>query len=156
MLSLNQNTSYLENLQNSWEAIDPFMIGHPSKSTHQQCTWVILIMHNWFAFQILQYERRTLSILWQWTYFSDDGGHRLLPSPVIDARTELMFKLMKMAGIPYCVHSPNYLGMISMALWQTSHTCKSWTMQSGVPEGVLISSNAMVSLSLLWHTTTLV
>jgi hypothetical protein len=29
-------------------------------------------------------------------------------------------------------------------------------MQSGVPEGVLISSNAMVSLSLLWHTTTLV
>jgi hypothetical protein len=60
-----------------------------------------------------------------------------------------MFKLMKMAGIPYCVHSPNYLGMISMALWQTSHTCKSWTMQSGVPEGAPISSNAMVSLSLL-------
>jgi hypothetical protein len=60
-----------------------------------------------------------------------------------------MFKLIKMAGIPYCVHSPNYLGMILMALWQSSHTCKSWKMQSGVPEGVLISSDAMASLSLL-------
>jgi hypothetical protein len=63
----------------------------------------------------------------------------VLPSPLIDARTELLFKLMKMAGIPYGVHSPNYLGMILMALWQSSHTCKSWKMQSGVPEGVLIS-----------------
>ncbi len=52
--------------------------------------------------------------------------------------------------------SLSHLGMISMALWQTSHTCKSWKMQSGVPEGVLISSNAMISLSLLCHTTTLV
>ncbi len=45
------------------------------KVNRQQCTHVILIMHNWFAFQILQYERRTLSILWQWTYFRDDEGH---------------------------------------------------------------------------------
>ncbi len=85
-----------------------------------------------------------------WTWFSDWQA-RLLVSPIVHARTNTIFKVMKVTGIPHCDGSPNYFWNELCGSVEIFANLPFFLIPKGVPGAVLMSPNAIGNFSLWWH-----